>query len=126
MNHCFSRVYRLTTKADYTAVFNERLKINQGCFLVLYKYNDKTYPRLGVIISKRIVKKATARNYLKRIIREGFRVRKLELKGLDLVVMLRPGYKLTDKIKLQKELDSLWKRLNCAVSSYSSGCTDIC
>ncbi len=124
MNHGFSRTYRLTTKADYAAVFDEGLKVSQGWFLVLYKNNQKNHPRLGIIVSKRVVKKAHSRHYLKRIIREGFRTRKEQLQGLDLVVMPRKGCRLSDKTKLQKELDSLWECLS-RQSSSSSGCTAI-
>ena len=108
----FSRTYRLTTKADYAAVFDEKqLKVSQGWFLALYIKNQKAYPRLGIIVSKRIVRKASSRNYLKRIIREGFRVRKTAMEAIDLVIMTRKGCKLENKVKLQQELDTLWQRL---------------
>jgi ribonuclease P protein component len=119
----FSPTYRLTTKADYTAVFNERLKISQTWFLALYKKNNKAYPRIGIIVSKRVVKKASSRNRLKRLIREGFRTRKAALQGLDLVILAREGCKIVDNVKLQKELDSLWQRLGHNSSSLSSGST---
>lgn len=125
MDERFSRIYRLTAKAEYAAVFNARQKISHGWFLAQYKNNDKTYPRLGIIVSKRVINKAPARNYLKRIIREGFRRRKESLKGLDLVIMLRQGCQMNKK-KLLKELDSLWERLSHYSSCASSGgCIDI-
>jgi ribonuclease P protein component len=123
----YLRLLRLTTKAEFTAVFDERLKINQGWFLALYKKNQQPYPRLGIVVSKRVIKKATSRNYLKRIIREGFRIRQLQLKGLDIVIMVRTGCNLKDQAKLHKELDTLWQRLTVrcpSASSTSSGDTD--
>ncbi len=120
-NFSFTRQLRLTTKAGFTAVFNERLKISQGWFLAIYKSNQQPHPRLGVIISKRIVKKATSRNYLKRIIREGFRLNQKHLAGLDIVVMAQAGLRLEDKAKLQKDLGSLWLRLiACCQNACSS------
>lgn len=119
-NFRFTRSLRLTTKADFTAVFNERSKLSQGWFLALYKRNQLSCPRLGVVVSKRIVRKATSRNYLKRIIREGFRHQQEQLAGLDIVVMVRAGISLLDKPKLHKELDSLWQRLIVRCQSVSS------
>jgi len=108
----FSRSFRITTKAEYAAVFDEGHKLSQGWFLVLYKKNQKEYPRLGIIVSKRIIKKAPGRNYLKRLLRESFRVRKATMAGLDLVIMVRKGCKIDDKLRLHKELDTLWQRLS--------------
>lgn len=107
----FSKKNRLTTKAEYTEVFDSGLKVSLGWFLALYKKNEKALSRIGIIVSKRIVKKATSRNYLKRMIREGFRVRQPKIKGLDIVIMARKGCKVENKAKLQKELDTLWQQL---------------
>jgi ribonuclease P protein component len=107
----FSRKYRLTTKADFSAVFDDQLKVSLGSFLALYIKNQKAYPRLGLIVSKRIIRKAAARNHLKRVLREGFRVRKESIPAIDLVIMARKGCKIENKVKLQKELDTLWQRL---------------
>lgn len=120
----FARKYRLTTKADYTAVFNDQQKICSGWFLALYKKNQQTYARLGLIVGKHIVRKATARNVVKRAIREGFRVRKSQMKGFDIIIMARKGCKPADSTRLQKELDTLWQGLSKASSSLS-GDTDI-
>lgn len=120
MTFSFSRTYRLTSKAAFKAVFDERLKVSQVGFLALYKKNHLNYPRLGMAISKRIVKKASSRNYLKRLIREGFRARKEALQGLDLVILAREGCRLNNKANLQKELESLWQRLGRNSSSFSS------
>lgn len=120
MNASFARTFRLTTKAEYSAVFDEQQKLSQGGFLALIKKNDKPYPRIGIIISKRIIHKATSRNYLKRIIREGFRVHKSLLSGLDLVILARKGCSSLDKVKVHKELECLWQRLGRGSFSFSS------
>ncbi len=92
-------------------MFDEPLKVSQAWFLALYRKNQKAHPRIGIIISKRIIKNATARNYVKRLIRESFRVHRVELENIDLVIMTRKGCTLENKVKLQKELDTLWQRL---------------
>lgn len=64
-----------------------------------------------MIVSKRIVKKAPLRNYLKRVLREGFRANRAELDSLDLVILVRKGCKIDDKVKLRQELKTLWQSL---------------
>lgn len=110
-NSSFARTYRLTTKAGFTAVFEESKKVSQSWFLALYRENQKAYPRVGIIASKAITKKASSRNYIKRLIREGFRTRKAQIAGLDLVILTRRGCNVEDKIKLHNEIDSLWQQL---------------
>ncbi|HSW71578.1 MAG TPA: ribonuclease P protein component, partial [Gammaproteobacteria bacterium] len=63
------------------------------------------------IISKRIIKKATARNYLKRLIREGFRKQQAKMENLDCLILARRGCTLENKIKLRQELATLWQSL---------------
>lgn len=126
MTYRFPRTLRLTSKADFTAVFDERQKMNQGWFTVLRKPNQLQNARLGLVISKCVLNKATSRNYLKRLLREGFRLRQAQLVGLDFVLMARQGCDLENKERLQTELETLWQRLiaSCPKASKpSSGST---
>lgn len=66
---------------------------------------------MGIIVSKRIIKKAPGRNYLKRVLREGFRNHRAAMNNLDLVILARKGCTVENKVKLRKELDTLWQRL---------------
>lgn len=56
-------------------------------FTVLYKRNAGAQARLGLAISRKHCRGAVARNRLKRIIRESFRLHREALTGLDLVVI---------------------------------------
>ena len=46
-------------------------------------------PRLGVIVAKRVLRRAVDRNRAKRLIRETFRCAKASLPALDIVVQVR-------------------------------------
>ena len=45
--------------------------------------------RLGIVVNKRTIPQAVARNYCKRVVREVFRAERAALAGVDLVVRLR-------------------------------------
>ncbi len=67
--------------------------------------------RLGLMVGKRVAAQAVTRNRIKRVIRESFRAKQSELKGLDIVVIARHKCDKLDKSELRKGLDKLWEKL---------------
>lgn len=69
-------------------------------------------PRLGVIVAKRLLKRAVHRNLVRRIAREAFRHLRPEMPPADIVLrlMVKPGMPL-DRRQLAKELRELLLRL---------------
>lgn len=107
----FPRTHRLTTKAEYQTVFDHAIKVNHKQLLVLYKTNQKTHARLGMLIGKRVVSHATDRNRIKRTIRESFRHFQDKLKGFDVVIIARQQCDTLDNKKLREGIDYLWEKL---------------
>jgi ribonuclease P protein component len=107
----FPRSHRLTTKADFQAVFDYSKKINQKHLLVLYKPNQLSIARLGVMVGKRVASDAVVRNRIKRTIRESFRHNQDRLKGYDLVVIARQQCDTLINTKLREGIDGLWEKL---------------
>lgn len=107
----FPRCLRLVTKAHYKSVFDKSAKVNQRHLLVLFKPNQKPYARLGLVIGKRVANLAVARNRIKRVIRESFRLNQEQLKGLDVVVIGRQQCDKLDKANLRRGIDKLWEKL---------------
>ncbi|MFL2555778.1 MAG: ribonuclease P protein component [Gammaproteobacteria bacterium] len=56
---------------------------------IFVKKNGTDIARLGLAISKKYIKKSVDRNRIKRIVRESFRLQKKNLKGIDVVVLLK-------------------------------------
>ncbi len=83
----FSKDSRLLDAASFDRVFEKATRSRDKWFTVLCRKNTIATARLGLAISKKQCKKATARNRLKRIIRESFRHHQAALEGLDIVVM---------------------------------------
>lgn len=48
--------------------------------------------RLGIVVAKRNVKLAVARNRIKRLVRETFRQQQQRLDGLDIVVVVKKNF----------------------------------
>lgn len=75
------------------------------------RQNNLTHARLGMAISKRVVKTAVERNRIKRIVRESFRHHQNQLAGLDIVVMCREGVIKANNRKLFDSLNRHWHRI---------------
>ncbi|MDX1507243.1 MAG: ribonuclease P protein component, partial [Woeseiaceae bacterium] len=71
--HRFGKNRRLPDAAAFGRVFEKARRSRDTWFTVLSRDNELACARLGLAISKKHCKKATARNRLKRIVRESFR-----------------------------------------------------
>ena len=69
--------------------------------------NQKPFARLGIIVDKRTVQHAVARNFLKRLIRETFRAQQHRLVGYDALVRVRRPVVRGDAGIAQAELADL-------------------
>ena len=62
-------------------------------------------------MAKKHLRRATSRNRIKRLIRESFRHHQHELRGLDIVVLVKPGLDAVDNRTLLDALERHWRRL---------------
>ena len=83
----FTENLRMKTAGEFDFVFARPCRSANRCFTALARSNQRPYPRLGLIISKKCAKSAVKRNRLKRLIRESFRHSQQKLAGLDIVVI---------------------------------------
>ena len=86
----FTKHNRLLNAAAFGRVFQGATRSRDPLFTVLCRRNNSNEARLGLAISKRHCRQAPARNRIKRIIRESFRMQQDLLEGLDVVVIKKP------------------------------------
>lgn len=109
-NNRLFRSRRLSNAEDYKQAFQLGKKLRQGCLTTYTKPNDHGYARLGLSITKKVVATATSRNWVKRTIRESFRLNQKVLPNLDIVITVT-NQCLTNKQILLCDLDKQWSRL---------------
>ena len=90
MEQTFARRYRLTKTDEFSSVFGFRKAIRGKLLMLHYQprpdgLNDA---RLGVVVGKKLLKKAVDRNRIKRIVREQFRRERPSLPACDLIIRL--------------------------------------
>jgi len=102
---------RLRRKRDFDAAYARGRRFGDGFFSVTATGNEAGVPRLGLAVAVRMAGGAVARNRIRRIIRESFRLHQLELPPLDLVVSARPRARGAAAALLRESLAALWHKL---------------
>ena len=74
---------------EFSSVFRFRCAAGGAGLDVLAAPNGLDYARLGMIVPKKVVTTAVARNRVKRLLRESFRLHQAEYAGLDVVARLK-------------------------------------
>ena len=108
----FTRSRRLLVAADFDRVFQRSKRSADRYFTVLFRPNGLEYPRVGLAIAKKRVRRAVDRNRIKRLIRESFRQAQQDIAPVDLVVLARNDTAATDNDKLLSSLERHWTYVN--------------
>lgn len=108
----FQKSDRLLNSSEFAAVFNAAVyKASHPAFLVLAIPNALQHPRLGLVVAKKHVRLAVARNRIKRLARESFRLKQHNLPAIDAIVLARRGSDQMSNTEIFQCLDQLWKRV---------------
>jgi len=108
----YPRALRLLKPADFQRVFkHSRFKSGDRYITVMAVPNGLGHPRLGMAVSIRNAGTAVARNRVKRLIRESFRLHQHDLDSLDLVVVARSGIATRNNRQLSESLQYHWQKI---------------
>ncbi len=105
----FQRRQRLCQGAQFERVFARPFRSADRHFTILARANETGIARLGLVVGKRVDKRAVARNRLKRVIRESFR-HQPTLASNDYVVIAKAPAALKSLPELTVILNRLWSR----------------
>ena len=120
------QTYRLVKQAkmvktdDFSSVFNLRKRIASQHLAVRYKPNEHNRPRLGLIVGKKTAKLAVWRNYMKRGLRELFRLNQHRLPVLDLVIQVQKPFEKAEFMQIKQEFEQLMQKLEVRHSSQTN------
>jgi ribonuclease P protein component len=79
-------------------------------FIVRQAANSAGYSRLVMRVANKTVRAAVARNRIRRVIRETFRVLRLELPALDYLIVVRADLTQTTAADMRQELKRLLRQ----------------
>jgi len=107
----FSAEFRLRKTDEYSSVFAFRRAHRGRYFTLHYRPNDGNSARLGLVVAKKLARRAVLRNLVKRLAREIFRLRRAALPRQDLIVRLTAPPKDATRQALREDLEQLMGRL---------------
>jgi ribonuclease P protein component len=96
---------------DFSIVYQRgRSWANRTLVLYVLRRKGSERNRVGISVSKK-VGNSVVRHHLTRLVRESYRLHETEfVKGLDLIVLVRPGAKESDFFTVERALLSLARR----------------
>jgi ribonuclease P protein component len=112
-----ARQAKIVKTDDFSSVFNLRKRIASPHLVMRYRLNESNMARLGLIVSKKTAKLAVQRNYMRRVLRELFRLNQHNLPVIDLVIQVQKPFQKPDFILIKQEFESLLLKLSAKIVS---------
>lgn len=108
----FTKPAKLIKTDEFSSVFNFRKRISAQHLAIHYQPNSKQHARLGLVVGKKTAKLSVSRNYMRRVLREFFRLNQQEIYHVDLVIHVQKKFKKKDFDKINLEFDRLIAKIN--------------
>ena len=106
------KTQKLLHSSDFSHVFDPPpYKASHSALLILAKPSELSYPRLGLVVSKKNIRLAADRNRFKRIVRESFRLKQHQFPPIDAIVLARRGADQLDNKAFLSILEKQWQRI---------------
>ena len=102
---------KLKKTDEFSSVFSFRRRFHGKFLAVHYMPNLLHHPRIGIVVSKKLARRAVARNYMKRVVRELFRLSRLGIGGLDIVVRINQPFTKLDFVNVASEFELVLAKL---------------
>jgi len=102
---------RVRRKSEFEAAYRHGRRFGDAYFGVVVRVNRAEGPRLGLAVATKVAGNSVERNRIRRVIRESFRLRQLDLPPVDLIVNARARVRAARNEQLRASLESLWDRV---------------
>lgn len=107
----FRSAHRLHKTDEYSSVFAFRRVLRGRWFNLHYCPNTLGHARIGLVVAKKLAKRAVQRNLVKRIGRDLFRHAQADLPAHDLVLRLSAKLDNVTRRMMREDMNSLLGRL---------------
>lgn len=108
----FTKEAKLIKTDEFSSVFNFRKRISAKFLALHYQPNSVGRARLGLVVGKKIAKRAVDRNYMRRLLRELFRLQQHDIAHVDLVIRVQNKFDKENFIQIKQEFAALVAKIN--------------
>jgi len=114
----FGADLRLSSKLQFDAIYASGRRLDDRFFGLRIKPNGIGHARVGLAVAIKTAGNAVARNRLRRLVRESFRLAQHGLPAVDIVVAAKFPASEAPATTLRASLATLWQRVasTCATS----------
>ena len=114
----FGADLRLRSKLQFDAIYASGRRLDDRFFGLRIKPNGVGHARVGLAVAVKTAGNAVARNRLRRLVRESFRLAQHALPAVDIVVAAKIPAREAPATTLRASLATLWQRVasTCATS----------
>lgn len=110
-SNMLSQKNRITGKKDFERIFKKGKSFKEKFLILKVAPNSLNINRFAFIVSRKVSKKATVRNKIKRQIRELTRLQiDKAQKGVDGIFIVLPGLENRDSLELKNIFNNLFKK----------------
>lgn len=102
---------KLIKTDDFSSVFNFRKRISTQYLAFHYQPSFHAQARLGLVVGKKTAKLSVHRNYMRRVLRECFRLQQHEISGVDLIIRVQKNFSKANFMQIKQEFDGLMAKL---------------
>ncbi len=110
---------KLIKTDDFSSVFNFRKRIATPHLAFHYLPSQDKQARLGLVVSKKTAKLAVHRNYMRRVLRECFRLQQHEIGAVDLIIRVQKKFSQADYVQIKQEFDGLITQLKQRIHRFN-------
>ena len=103
---------KLLKTDEFSSVFSFRKRIASPTLVFHYQPNQFGYARMGLVVSKKIARLSTDRNYMRRVLRELFRHNQSKFKSIDFIVRPQKFFCAKNYNEIVQEFDMLVDKLS--------------
>ncbi len=108
----FTKPAKLIKTDEFSSVFNFRKRISAQFLVIHYQPNVQQHARLGLVVGKKTAKLSVSRNYMRRVLREFFRLNQENICDVDLVIRVQKKFDKVDFVLIKQEFDSFIAKIN--------------
>jgi len=107
------KINSLKKENEFKSVFQKGDVFGNKAFVIYYLKNDYKENRLGIIVSKKVSKRAVVRNKIKRRTKEAYRHNEDSfIKGYDIILIAKESITMVAFSSLEKSLNHLFYKKN--------------
>lgn len=107
------KINRIKKKKDFEVIFKKGKSFKNSFLLFKTLPNNLKDTRFGFVVSNKVSKKAVVRNKIRRRMGEVIRLNLNDIKkGIDVVIVVLPGFEKKDFTETKEVLNKILRELN--------------